>query len=111
MIDLKERAALALDKLSIACFEALGPASSWGGVALGNAEAIREFGARERDMWLYSRAKDWTAFAAETDPDLAILARIAADAIANLARSMDHCGTLFLTRPYRASYHAWPGVQ
>lgn len=105
---LVERAARALDVLSAACFEALGPASSWGSTAKGNAEAIRSLGARDHDTWFLSRATDWSRFADRTDPDLAILALEAAGAIGDLARARDTLGTLFLMRDYSAAYHAGP---
>lgn len=104
--ELIERAASALDELADACFAALGPASRWGGEARGNANAVRRFGVSKNDGWNRHRASDWREFAAETDPDLAVLALKASDALADLARSADVLGTLFLNRRWSISYHA-----
>lgn len=104
--DLIERTARCLDELADACFAALGPASRWGGEARGNAEAVRRFGVRENDGWTRNRASDWREFAAKTDPDLTVLALKASDALADLARSADVLGTLFLDRRWSIPYHA-----
>lgn len=97
VMDMQTHAVEVLRKLSAACYEWLGPASSWGSMALGNAEAI------ERDFttypqWLSGRAIDWRNFAQRTDPELRTMALEAADAIAKLAMSVDKLGTLLLRR-------------
>lgn len=113
MKELRERAADLLSKLSVTLYKELGPASSWAGLADGNAGAIRELETLYPG-WLLGRAWDWTMFARETDADLALLAKEAADAIGELAASMDDFGTLFFVRgsPYEfgkgahIAYHA-----
>lgn len=87
----------ALDRLSAACFAALGPASYWAILARDNAEAVRRMladpdGELARDRaygdggWLACRAQDWRAFATRTDPDLAALAIEAAEEIEAVAK-------------------------
>lgn len=107
-MDMQTHAVEVLRKLSAACYEWLGPASSWGSMALDNAEAI------ERDVttypqWLSSRSIDWRNFAQRTDPELRTIALEAADAIAKLAMSADKLGTSFLRRGLLGNwigYHA-----
>lgn len=97
-MDRQRRAVEVLRRLSVACYDWLGPASSWGSLADGNATAI------EQDppftewfpQWLRGRSRDWLAFANRTDPELRDLALEASEAIASLALSFDTLGTLFL---------------
>lgn len=78
-----DTAARDLEALATACFSALGPASHWGYMARGNADAIRRDGTTHQE-WLRNRANDWLEFAAKTDPDLAELAIKAAGSMAAL---------------------------
>lgn len=84
MSDRAKTCVAALEALSQRCYAALSPASYWGGYARDNAAAVLRDGASHPE-WLRMNGRTWREFADRTDPDIAPLAKAAADALEDLA--------------------------